>query len=127
MKLLLDTYVLIDHLRGRAGAVNFLLAANERGDDLVGSVVSRSELLRGMRPSERTRTEHLLTLVSWLEVTVAIADKAGELARRYRASHPGIDIADFLIAGTCDLAGAQLATLNVKHFPMLPGLERAYE
>lgn len=126
MKLLLDTSVLIDHLRARPAAVALLLDANQRGDELVGSVVSRTEVLRGMRSPERRATERLLGLLTWYEVTIAIADRAGELARRYRPSHPGVDVVDFLIAATCELTNAHLATLNVKHFPMIPGLEPAY-
>ena len=126
MRLLLDTSVLIDHLRAEPGAVSFLLDANRRGDELVGSVVSRAEILRGMRSSERRATERLLGLLVWHDVTVEVADRAGELARRYRRSHPGVDVADFLIAATCEVFGAELATRNVKHFPMVRGLKPAY-
>jgi len=126
MTLLLDTSVLIDHLRGNEQAVSLLLRANDEGDELAGSVVSRAEILRGMRSHERGLTEKLLAQLSWLDVTVAVADHAGQLARRYRASHPGVDIADFLIAATCELSGARLATRNVRHFPMFPALEPAY-
>lgn len=51
---------------------------------------------------------------------------AGELARRYRTSYTGIDAADYLIAATSILHDAQLLTMNVKHFPMLEGLQQAY-
>jgi predicted nucleic acid-binding protein len=126
MKLLVDTSVLVDHLRGHAGAVNLLLDANARGDELIGSVVSRAEVLGGMRSVERRATLSLLDVLRWMDVTIEVADRAGQLARRYRASHPGIDIADFLIVATCEVTGAQLATRNVKHFPMLPGLVSPY-
>lgn len=126
MRLLLDTSVLIDHLRAEPAAVAFLLEANQRGDELVGSVVSRTEVLRGMRSSERSATERLLGLLTWYDITLQTADHAGALARRYRRSHPGVDVADFLIAATCQVAGAELATRNVKHFPMLRGLRPAY-
>ncbi|GAA1097327.1 hypothetical protein GCM10009648_40710 [Tsukamurella spumae] len=48
------------------------------------------------------------------------------LARRYRASHSGIDIADYLIAATATAAGAELWTRNIKHFPMFERLESPY-
>jgi predicted nucleic acid-binding protein len=126
MKLLLDTSVLVDHLRGHPAAVDLLLNANARGDELIGSVVSRAEVLGGMRSNERRATLALLDVPRWMDVTIEIADRAGQLARRYRSSHPGIDIADFLIVATCEVTGAQLATRNVKHFPMLPGLANPY-
>jgi len=126
VKLLIDTSVLIDHLRDDARAVELLIAANERGDELWGSVVTRTEILRGMRSAERVRTVRLLDSLSWVEVSIVIADRAGELARSYRRSHPGIDLADFTIAASTESLPARLVTRNVKHFPMVPLLESAY-
>ena len=34
----------------------------------------------------------------------------------------GIGLGDYLIAATTDVKGYQLATLNVRHFPMFKGL-----
>ena len=120
MRLLFDTSVLIDHLRAEPAAVAFLIEANRRGDELIGSVVSRTEVLRGMRSAERGATERLLDLLAWYDITVEVADRAGEFARRYRRSHPGVDVADFLIAATSEVAGARVVTRNLKHFPMVP-------
>jgi hypothetical protein len=39
---------------------------------------------------------------------------------------PSIDAADYLIAATALLLEAELLTTNVRHFPMLTGLEPAY-
>jgi hypothetical protein len=38
--------------------------------------------------------------------------------RQFRRSHTWIGIAHYLIAGTADVRGLQLASLNVRHFPM---------
>ena len=64
----------------------------------------------------------LLDVVDWVEVTEGIADGAGALARRYRKSHSGVDIADCVIAATTSACGAELWTRNIKHFPMFPRL-----
>ncbi len=45
------------------------------------------------------------------------------MMREYRRSHSGIGIADYLIAATAEQSGAALVTLNVRHFPMFPGLQ----
>ncbi|MGH7912912.1 MAG: hypothetical protein ACREQM_13180 [Candidatus Dormibacteraceae bacterium] len=55
-----------------------------------------------------------------------IAGRAGELLRSHRRSHPGIDTVDHVIAATAELLGAKLLTLNVKHFPMVSGLQPAF-
>jgi hypothetical protein len=44
-------------------------------------------------------------------------------SRRHRRAHSGIDDADYLIAATALLLEADLLTTNVRHFPMLPGLQ----
>lgn len=68
----------------------------------------------------------LFEVLSWIDIGVEIADAAGLLAQQYRASHGGIDTTDYLIAAATQSIGASLVTLNVKHFPMFPGLEPAY-
>jgi predicted nucleic acid-binding protein len=55
-----------------------------------------------------------------------MARTAGELAQRHRRSHSSIDDIDYLIAATTLLLEADLLTTNVRHFPMLRGLEPAY-
>jgi predicted nucleic acid-binding protein len=41
---------------------------------------------------------------------------------RYRRSHVGIGLGDYLVAATADVEGCELAALNIGHFPMFPGL-----
>ncbi len=69
----------------------------------------------------------LFEILSWVEIDTAIADAAGELTQRYRSSHSGIDTTDYLIAAAAESIGARLVTLNVKHFPMFPRLQPAYQ
>lgn len=124
--ILVDTSVLIDHLRGRAEARDALIDARRGGARLAGSVLTRTEILGGMRAAEKSPTHALLSALDWITVSEEIADAAGALARRYRASHPGVDIADYVIAATAEVVGAQLWTRNVKHFPMITGLRAPY-
>jgi predicted nucleic acid-binding protein len=126
MSVLLDTAILVDHLRNDPRALELLLAAIERGDQLWGSVVMRAEVIGGMRSAERAATIRLLDNLTWVEVSVDIADRAGELRRKYRRSHPGVDLADFLIAASAESVDARLVTRNVKQFPMFPHIEPAY-
>jgi predicted nucleic acid-binding protein len=79
-----------------------------------------------MRSGERRAVWDLLGSLQRLPVDEVTARRAGEFARRFRRSHPGIGIADHLIAATADVHGLELATLNVKHFPMWRGLRPAF-
>ena len=124
--MLVDTPVIVDHLRADPRASALLDRLFREEDRVWAAVPTRTEVLAGMRPRERARIAALFQLIAWVEIDVAIADAAGELARRFRASHSGIDTTDYLIAAAAQSVPARLVTLNVKHFPMFPGLERAY-
>ena len=124
-RLLIDTSVLIDQLGGDPRAADLLVAAVRQGDELWSVTVVRTEILAGMRQREEAATRRLLDQIHWQEVTVDIADRAGDLARRYLRSHPGVDTVDYLIAAATLALGADLKTC-VKHFPMFPKLAPAY-
>lgn len=120
MKTLFDSSVLIAHLRGESRATA-LLTSVETGERLA-SVLSRAEIEGGMRSPERPQVAALLSVLTLLPVTDLIAGRAGEYLRRFRRSHPGIDLVDYLVAATAELHGARVVTLNVRHFPMVDGL-----
>lgn len=122
MRQLFDSTILIAHLRGDPRATRLLMeSASEKA---LASVVSRAEIEGGMRSGERQDVRRLFEALDLVPVTDSIARRAGVLLRRYRKSHPGVDLADYLIAGTAEEVGVQppLVTLNTKHFPMFKGL-----
>jgi predicted nucleic acid-binding protein len=88
--------------------------------------VVRTEIYAGARPAEEAEIRELLASLRWLDVTAELADAAGRLAAAYRHSHSGVDTVDYLIAAGAQELGAELLTLNVRHFPMFAGLEPAY-
>jgi predicted nucleic acid-binding protein len=119
---LLDACVVIDFLRSLPAARTVLSGEKM----LAASEVTRFEVLAGLRPGEEGATEAFFQGIAWLEIDENVARQAAALARQYRPSHSGIDAADYLIAATALEYGARLLTTNVRHFPMLPGLEPAY-
>jgi predicted nucleic acid-binding protein len=119
---LVDSAILIDYLRGHDVAQAVL----EASDEIVASEITRYEVLAGVRPGEEDRTEDVLALPAWVDVDEGISRRAADLARRYRLSFSGIEDADYLIAATALDLEARLLTTNVRHFPMLAGLEPAY-
>lgn len=121
-RFILDTTVLVDHLRGNHEATTWLLGLTEVP---LCSEVSRAEVLVGVRSAERRSVEDLFATVDWVEVDESIARRAGDLGRRYRRSHH-LGVADLLIAATVQEHKGRLATSNVKHYPMFARLARPY-
>lgn len=126
MTVVLDTTILIDHLRERAEANRALGEAFRGGRPIFASVLTKTELLGGLRPGEHEPVATLFREIAWADVDNGVAERAGELAFRYRRSHPGIEVVDYVIAATAELLGAELWTRNRKHFPMFPSLRDPY-
>ena len=127
MRLVLDTSILIDHLRGRPKvAAEIIPRAIARGDELWSSYVVRAEVLAGMREAEEAATRDLLRLIAWVDVDESLSEAAGALGRRFLSSHPGIEVADLIVAALAQHLDAELKTTNVKHFPMFKGLKTPY-
>jgi predicted nucleic acid-binding protein len=124
--ILVDSDVLIEHLRGKTAARDWLVGARQSSGPLAISVVSLTEIAGGMRPPERREVLRLLGSMQRFEVTEQVAWRAAMLMQDYRRSHSGIGLGDCLIAATALTEGLELATLNVRHFPMFPELARPF-
>jgi predicted nucleic acid-binding protein len=121
--MLLDTCIMIDLLRGKADAFDFV-SSLEKAPAL--SAVTVTELVAGCRNvKERREIDRLLSHYVIHDINRDIASLAGDYIRQYGPSH-GTDPIDALIAATAKTNGLALATLNVKHFAMFAGLTRPY-
>jgi predicted nucleic acid-binding protein len=114
---LIDTDILIDHFHGHQAAFDFIAQQLVAGETLAISVVTVTEFSGGMRSGEETRTEHLLSLFTILNIDEKVARQAGRYLHQYRRSHR-LELGDALIAATAQQAGAELITRNIKHYPM---------
>jgi len=122
--MLVDTDVLIDYLRGNLLSVDFI----EQNIDRV-SVCSMTiaELYQGIRnKEERDLLDLFVSELRVYSITGDIAMKAGLLKREYGKSHSS-GLADCIIAATAMSHGIELATLNLKHFPMIETAFAPYE
>jgi predicted nucleic acid-binding protein len=113
--ILIDTDVLINFLRGRESAREFLTSSLGEAD-LCCSAVTVAEIHAGMKEHERERTEELLDSLTVLEVTREIAEKAGTYKRTIKSQ--GLALDDCLVAATAFVKHAVLATGNDRHYPM---------
>lgn len=123
LRVVLDTSVLIDHLRADPAATSYLASLDAQP---WCSEICRIEVIQGLRSAERRSAEALFSVIGWVPVDETLARRAGELGRRWRRSHPGIGVADLTVAATAEHLSASVATRNVRHFPMLPGLRPPY-
>ena len=114
-KVVLDTDVLIDLLRGRDAMRAFLLEVTRHAVPCC-SVVSVAELCAGMRPAEEDATRELLDSLVIVPVTREIAEVAGRFKRSTRSRR--LELADCLIAATAFAEGAVVATGNTRDYPM---------
>ncbi len=106
-KILLDTDVLIDHIRGRRHLDT---------SDIAISVITRTELFAG-NEREETAVDTLLEDCEEVGVDPRIARRAGRIKR-----NTGLQIADALIAATAVEHQLPLMTRNRRHFERVPGL-----
>ena len=122
-RLLLDSDVVVDYLRGVPEAVTYL---EERSETLLLSAITVAELFAGVREGkERTALHAFLGAFEIVAVDREIAERGGLFRREFGKSH-GVGLADALIAASATHRDAALVTLNVKHFPMLGGVEPPY-
>ena len=121
--LLMDTDVLIDFLRGHPAAVE--LVRKEAHRILLPAIVA-AELYAGVKGREELAAlDRFVGLFRIVPITSALARAGGLHANKYKKSH-GLGLADAIVAATAEAEGAELRTLNVKHYPMFPGLKPAY-
>ena len=114
-RILLDTDILINLLRGNEAARDFI-EKNLEDSELICSVISVAEIWAGMRPHEEQATRRLVDSLRIVEVSRAMAEKAGSFKGVTR-SH-SLELDDCLIAATAYCTGATLATGNGKYYPM---------
>jgi predicted nucleic acid-binding protein len=121
LRLLLDTTVLIDVLRGRPAAAR-VRSLRDAGTPPWICAINVEEVMRGTLHEEE---EVVLRFLNGLRLA-PVGRSEGELAGRWRrdSARRGVTLsqADCLIAAAAVGVGAQLATGSPKHFQM-PGLD----
>ena len=125
-RVLVDTDILIDYLRGHPNAVRFV---TDHVDDAIVSAMSVAELYAGVRGDfespESVALANFLRVLRVAPVSGEVARVGGLYRRDYGPSH-GVGLADAIIAATAVAVDAALKTLNVRHYPMFEGLQPAY-
>jgi len=118
-KIILDTNIFIDHLRGYAPAIAFFSSLSDK--EVSFSAITESELLAGSINQSSEKREILLQfLEQWRKISVdnPLAAVAGDLSRIYK-----MDIPDALIAASAIQENSTLITKNLKDFQKVKGLK----
>jgi predicted nucleic acid-binding protein len=133
MGLILDSTVLVGADRKGLNARQALTLVMEKlGPGEVGiSVVTVLEFTHGIVRADATERrdkrqrflDELLTAVPVHPVTLAIALRAGQIDGATSAQGIRVALGDLLIGVTAMEAGFRVATANVRHFGMIPGLD----
>ena len=117
MYALIDTGIFVDHFRGKNEATEFLKKCIVEYDIVYYSVITRIELMAGMRKKEEPIINDFLGIFKEINVSSEIAYLAGIYMNKYMKSH-GINVPDAIISASALNLNACLYTLNTKHFPM---------
>jgi hypothetical protein len=116
----LDTSVLIEFLRGRPGAAEFVEGLSAT---TCVSAITVVELFAGAASDEAcSRLDGLLSAFDVVPLTPKIARDAGLIRRAH-----GTAVPDAVIAATAAHLGAELLTFNPRHFRMLEGVREPYD
>ena len=108
---LVDTDVIIEYLRGREQAVEYLESLEGR---LHVSAVTVAELYSGVRDEEQEALEQFLSAFDVVPVDQALARSAGLGRRSHQPAH-GTGLADAIVAMSAVAVGATLVTFNPRH------------
>ena len=120
-KFLLDSDVIIWHLRGRKEVTEVLRDLQRFGLPAC-SALSVLEVQLGVKKGEEEKTDRFLKSLRIFDVNMEIASKAAQLIREYKAKGITLDLPDSVIAATCILHELILVTYNKKHYP-ISGIE----
>lgn len=116
-RVLLDTTVLVDALRGRSAAER-IRVMRRAGDVPFVSAVNVEEIVRGLRSAELVRAQRLLNGLRVAALGRAEGVLAGTWRRDFAARGITLSQADCLVAAAAHGVGATLATGNPRDFPM---------
>jgi len=114
---LLDTIIIIDHLRGNKKVSSYLEEIGMRGDIAGCCCINVTEVYTGMKDKEKEKTDKFIESLYYFEVTKEIAGLAGRLKQKYVKKGKTLATTDLIIAATAMIYGLTLITKNTKHYP----------
>ncbi len=123
MKIIVDSSIVIDYLRGGNKWTDFVFSAENKEDvQLYLPAIVIFELYSGTSTKSAKKLQEMIYFISQfqsIDLDDRIAKVAGEL---FRDSKQHLGVADYVIAASALQINATVATLNQKHFAQIPTL-----
>ena len=117
MRIVLDSDVIIECLRGNATVTEKLKQLYLSATIISYTPISSAEIYAGVRENERRKVKYFFDNLNFLPIDDEAGVKAGDYLRKFSKSH-NVEIADALIAASAFINKAKLYTHNKKHYPM---------
>lgn len=121
MKVVVDTSILIDYLRGGKKWETFIKEI-DNGTELLLPTIVIFELFSGSSTKSLAKRFDIIDLLKQfrqIDLDEAIAKMAGEL---YRDVKQTLEVPDYIIAASALQMNAEVVTLNKKHFEQIPNI-----
>lgn len=121
MKVVVDTSILIDYLRGGKKWEMFIKETDD-GTELFLPTIVIFELFSGSSTKSLAKRFDIIDLLKQfrqVDLDEAIARVAGEL---YRDVKQTLEVPDYIIAASALQVNATVVTLNQKHFAQIPNI-----
>jgi len=119
--ILIDTSILIDHLRNKQKDKTIFYQLTFRYDYIISSI-TEFEFLVGSTPPNREFVEKLLARLPVLPFDSGCVKTATEIYRNLKTHNQLISLPDLFIAATAITHNLPLLTLNRKHFERIQNL-----
>jgi len=116
-KILLDSDVIIEWLRGHQPFVEQIPKLIETHSELFWTPVSVAEVFAGVRKGEEDTVSNLLLLLEPIAISIEHGRKAAAYLKAYAKPH-SVELGDALVAACASSTDLKLWTLNKEHYPM---------
>ena len=121
--ILLDSSVLIELFRTVDKEKTLFYQLTSIDNDFAISIITHYEIFTGSNDKQDSFWTEFLDTIEILDLDVKASEEAVKIYKQLKKTGKMIDLADILIAATSLSNDIPIATLNLKHFGRIKGLE----
>ena len=121
--ILLDSSVLIELFRTSDKEKTLFYQLASIDNDFAISIITHYEIFTGSSDKQDSFWTEFLDTIEILDLDVKTSEEAVKIYKQLKKTNKMIDLADILIAATSISNDIPVATLNLKHFGRIKGLE----